>query len=345
MLILHTADLHLKQKEPSRFKILEWILNKANTTQVDAVVIAGDLFDSDTDANILRHEVRKIFERTNAEIILLPGNHDAEAYSVNYDYGKNVHQLIQKPFTHFTIKNIDFVAIPFQPVKLSECTLDLDKRVDILIAHGTLYDFSIVSQLREEDVEYMPIYPDDLENLCRCALLGHIHSSFIDKNYDKTRVLYAGAPVALSKKCHSPRKVILIEMDKHQLNTTIIDVEISPYYVNLTYFVFPGSEEKVISNVDEALRNISDKNVLPSINICGYIAESETEFKKRLTAVTEKYQSNIGEILIEMDNIKYWEGLMKNSFVQRFVEKTAGLSDEVRLKIFELIFPHFSEIV
>jgi hypothetical protein len=35
---------------------------------------------------------------------------------------------------------------------------------------------------------------------------------------------------------------------------------------------------------------------------------------------------------------------MQNRTVQRFVEKTAGLDDELRMKVFEISFPIFSDI-
>ncbi len=345
MLILHTADLHLKDKEPARLKILEWIVARANDKQVDAVVIAGDLFDSEADANVLRPETKKIFERTKAEILVLPGNHDANSYNLNYDYGRNVRQLIQKPFTHFTIGKTVFVAIPFQHMKLSECLTALNTGADILIAHGTLYDLSIVRILREEDVQYMPIYPNDLENLCRVALLGHIHSSFLEMNYNKTKVLYPGAPVALSTKCRTPRRLFLIRMEGKRIETTTMDIEISPYYRDLDYFVFPGNEVIIANNINETLQNISSENVLPHIRVRGYIAENENEFKQKLMAIKQKYDSNFSNIIMEVDNIHSWDRLLKNPFVHRCVEKTVGLSDEVRMKVFELVFPHFSDIV
>ncbi|MEO0205849.1 MAG: metallophosphoesterase, partial [candidate division WOR-3 bacterium] len=230
MLIIHTADLHLTSKEPSRLRILEWIINKGNEKGVHLLIIAGDLFESDTDSTILRTEVRNLFEKFHAKILLLPGNHDAESYGPNYDYGQNVKQLTNKPFEQLTFNNITIVAVPYQKTRFSECIMDLTKDVDVLITHGTLYDLSILPILNEEDTEYMPVYPAEIENLFRCVLMGHIHSAYIDLSYKKARIVYPGAPIALNTKCRSPRRVAFIEIDQRKLDIRPLEIEIAPYW-------------------------------------------------------------------------------------------------------------------
>lgn len=345
MLILHTADLHLTSKDPSRLKVLEWIIDKGNEKKVELVIIAGDLFDSDAEASILRTEARKIFERSQVRVLLLPGNHDAESYGLNYDYGQTIKQLIKKPFEIFEIKNIKIIGVPYQKAKFSECIMDLPGDIDMLVLHGTLYDLSILPILNIEDAEYMPIYPAEIENLCRCVLLGHIHSTYIDLNYDKTRVVYSGAPIALNTKCRSPRKVVLIEIDEQKFNITPLEIDIAPYWQEMNYFVFPGNEELIINKIEAELRELSAKKILPAININGYIHSSEVEFKERINQIIEKFKSNFQDISFKCDDIRSWDRLLKNHFVQRFIEKTSKLEDKLRMKILELTFPHLDDIL
>lgn len=346
MLILHTADLHLTSKDPSRLEILKWIINKANERRVNFLVIAGDLFDSDTEANILRTEVKKIFGLTEAEILLIPGNHDAESYGPNYEYGSNVKQLINKPFEEFSLNGFKFLAIPFQPIKFSECIADLAEPVDILIAHGTIYDLSILQILNQERVEYMPIYQAEIENLCRCALLGHIHSKHIEIQYKKAKVLYSGAPIAISTKCREPRRVLLVDIDDKRLEIIPIDIEIAPYWLELDYFVFPENEEKIISTLKQNIEELSNKNILLEINIHGYIAGSEVEFKTQINQVIKEFGGRFKKFpSVNCDRISSWDRFLKIPFVKKFVEKTSGLEDRLRMKILELTFPHIEEIL
>uniref|UniRef100_A0A7C6AFP6 Calcineurin-like phosphoesterase domain-containing protein n=1 Tax=candidate division WOR-3 bacterium TaxID=2052148 RepID=A0A7C6AFP6_UNCW3 len=345
MLILHTADLHLTSKDPSRLQTLDWIINKTNEIKVDCLVIAGDLFDSDTEGTILRTEVRKIFERSRSKIFLLPGNHDLESYGLNYDYGKNTQQLINKPFELFYFNHIKFLAIPFQPKKFSECIMELSENPDVIIAHGTLYDLSILPVLNQEDTEYMPIYPGEIENLCRCILLGHIHSTYIDLNYKKTKVLYSGAPIALNTKCRSPRKVVLVDIDEKRLDITPIDIDFAPYWQELNYFVFPGNEEKILNRIEIEIKDLSEKNILPEINIRGYITGSENEFIDKMNKIIEKFEGSFKTISLNCNDIHSWDRLLKNAFVQKFVERTSNLNDELRMKILELTLPYMDEVL
>ncbi|MGQ9816454.1 MAG: metallophosphoesterase family protein [bacterium] len=327
-------------------KILDWIVDKGNQYKTDYIIIAGDLFDSNTDATLLRAEVKKVFEKTRAEIMVIPGNHDAESYGLNYDYGKNVKQLIKKPFELFMIKGIKFLAIPFQSATFSECIKDLSEEVDILIAHGTVYDLSILPILNQESSEYMPIYPKEIENLCRCALLGHIHSQYIELSYRKAKVLYPGAPLALSTKCRESRKLVLLEITEKSTEISTIDIEIAPHWQELNYFVFPGNEETMINKLIQDIKGSLNKNILLEINIHGYITENEIEFKTRINQVLEEFRENF-EInpLLNCDNISSWDQVLKIPFVKKFVEKTSGLDDELRTKILELTFPYIEDIL
>ncbi len=345
MLILHTADLHLTSKEPSRLKVLEWIIDRANAYKVDCIIIAGDLFDSDTEGTILRSEVGKIFERSSSKLFLLPGNHDVESYGINYDYGENVHKCTKRPFEQFSIKDITFVAVPFQPAKFSECVIDLSENPDVFIAHGTLYDLSILPVLNVEDVEYMPIYPPDLKNHCRVALLGHIHSAYLELDYDTTKIVYSGAPIALNTKCRTPRMISFIEIDKKKIVVNSIEVEIAQFWKELNYFIFPGNEEKILNQIKQELNGFEGENILPSINVQGFIAGNEGEFKKEIAKIKEKYLKKFTTINLDCNDIQSWDRVLKNPFVRKFVERTQHLPDELRKKIFQLIFPHFAEMV
>ncbi|MEO0127685.1 MAG: metallophosphoesterase [candidate division WOR-3 bacterium] len=345
MQIIHTADLHLTSKDPSRLKILEWIINKGNEKGVHLLIIAGDLFESDTDSTILRTEVRDIFEKFRAKILLLPGNHDADSYGSNYDYGQNVKQLTNKPFEQLTFNNITIAAVPYQKMRFSECIMDLTKDVDVLITHGTLYDLSILPILNEEDTKYMPIYPAEIENLARCVLLGHIHSTYIDLTYKKTKAIYSGAPIALSTKCRSPRKVALVDIDEKNCEIIPIEIDIAPYWQELDYFVFPGNEEIILNRLKQDIQNIYNKNIFPDIIINGYIEGSETEFKGEVNKIIADLCKNFPNFSLNCNNIRSWDRLLKNPFVKRFVEKTSGLEDNLRMKILELISPHLNDIV
>lgn len=86
MRIIHTSDWHLgqnfytKSRADEHLAFLEWLISQVNAHQVDAVIVAGDLFDSGSPPSYAR-EIYNHFvvalQRTGCQLIILAGNHDA----------------------------------------------------------------------------------------------------------------------------------------------------------------------------------------------------------------------------------------------------------------------------
>ncbi|KPJ72671.1 hypothetical protein AMJ52_05570 [candidate division TA06 bacterium DG_78] len=344
MNIIHTADLHLKKATDERIEVLQWLIQKAARLKVDLFIIAGDLFESDTDATILRPDVKKIFEHANTTFLIIPGNHDAKSFSHNYDYGNNVIQLIQTPFEIIERGEIKMCAVPFQEKKFSECVRDIPNDIDILIAHGTLYDESFIfSMLDDEETKYMPIFPANLDNLARYVALGHLHSRNIEKQYGGTKVVYPGSPIALDTKCVNERVFYFLDVDKNKIDIEPIKIDISSFWQLKEFFVFPGIEKEIINNVESYLRGIDNKNIMPTVCIKGFIGEKDKDFNNQINAIKEKYHDKFAELRIDDEEIQSWDKILQNRMVKTFVEKTMKFEDDLRMKIFEIAFPIFHE--
>jgi DNA repair exonuclease SbcCD nuclease subunit len=85
--IMHTADNHIGlefRNQPEirdslvqeRFEALERIVAEANARNCDFLVVAGDLFDNLKVAVTSIDKVVEILKKFNANVIVLPGNHD-----------------------------------------------------------------------------------------------------------------------------------------------------------------------------------------------------------------------------------------------------------------------------
>ncbi len=343
MKFLHTADLHLKKGEKQRTEVLTWMIKKADELKADYFIIAGDLFDSDTDATILRPELSKIFESSHSKFLIIPGNHDVKSFSQDYDYGKNVLQLVNKPYEVIECNEVRVCGVPYQDKKFSECIKELPPEVDILIAHGTLYDESFIyALLDDEETQYMPIFPANLENRASYVALGHLHSRCIDKQYKKTRVVYPGSPIALDTKCDEERIFSLVAIDKKQLTVEFIGVDVSPHWFNKELFVFPGNEEEKMKEVASFLASIDEANTMPNIIINGYTGKKDREFQQHIDALEQKFRHKFADMNI-INNVRPWDIIIENRMVQNFVEKTRDLDDALRRKIFEIVFPIFGD--
>lgn len=97
--ILHTADLHLGKRfgafpEPfrgrlqeARHQALENLARIARADSVDAVLIAGDLFDTETPSpEVLRQALRVLADSAPLPWIVIPGNHDPASAAALWEH-------------------------------------------------------------------------------------------------------------------------------------------------------------------------------------------------------------------------------------------------------------------
>ncbi|MBP2170108.1 exonuclease SbcD [Erwinia toletana] len=88
MRIIHTADWHLgqffytKSREPEHRAFLDWLIQTVEEQQIDAVIVAGDIFDTGSPPSYARelynHFIVQL-QQTGCQLVLLGGNHDSVA--------------------------------------------------------------------------------------------------------------------------------------------------------------------------------------------------------------------------------------------------------------------------
>lgn len=88
MRLLHTSDWHLGQNFYSKSRaaeheaFLDWLLETAETQQVDAIIAAGDIFDTGSPPSYARELYNRFvvkLQQTGCQLIVLAGNHDSVA--------------------------------------------------------------------------------------------------------------------------------------------------------------------------------------------------------------------------------------------------------------------------
>ena len=86
MRILHTSDWHLgqhfmgKSRQAEHQALIDWLLVQVDAQAVDAVLIAGDIFDTGTPPSYARELYNQLVVRLHAAgvaLLLLGGNHDS----------------------------------------------------------------------------------------------------------------------------------------------------------------------------------------------------------------------------------------------------------------------------
>ncbi|WP_299694544.1 exonuclease subunit SbcD [uncultured Vibrio sp.] len=86
MKILHTSDWHLgqnfynKSRKNEHQRFLQWLLEQVTEHNIDAIIVAGDIFDTSTPPSYAREMYNQFVVDANkigCQLVLLGGNHDS----------------------------------------------------------------------------------------------------------------------------------------------------------------------------------------------------------------------------------------------------------------------------
>lgn len=286
MKILHTADLHLRENDPNTVNALEEVITTAEREDIDILSIGGDLFDTPDDAESLRPQLRSLFSNNSFEIVGIPGNHDADVYDENLQFGSDIEFLVQQPFETRSYGDVEVVGVPYTSSMTEELYSNLIERSDssktqILLLHCTLDIGFKSSGFGNDEDEYFPVNKSVLSDLgYDYVLAGHIHST--DREVPLSnggKFIYPGSPVSHSTKENGQRKVVLIDTSDDSVASLPLDTF---YYDRFNETVRPGEEEKLIERIQQWSERHDGKNCQLSVTVDGFIEMDESEFSQRV---------------------------------------------------------------
>lgn len=154
MKIIHTADIHLdsplaqiKDSASRRYELLLALSNMAeyaNNNDVKAIVIAGDLFDSQFAADSTIAGVAEIVNRSKASWFVLQGNHGSSAPYVKLKNFAPQINLFTSEWSYFNLDNVTVCGRELGADDVEQYgKLTLDKsRYNIVALHGDVDDDS-----------------------------------------------------------------------------------------------------------------------------------------------------------------------------------------------------------
>ena len=204
--ILHAADLHLdsrfeslkpenanRRREMAR-NILPRLAETAVSGGAQALIVSGDVFESDSVTPETVHELCRSFGALDIPVIISTGNHDPYFPGCIWDrisLPENVHLFNSEQISPLTISGLNarfwgagFTA-PFCPPLLKGFSVGekLEGIFDVLVLHGDLSAGS----------DYCPITRQELEaSGADYAALGHIHQRSELAVSGKTAFAYPG---------------------------------------------------------------------------------------------------------------------------------------------------------
>jgi len=291
--IIHTSDVHLSSDYPERVEALEKVLDFAEENNADLVTIGGDTFDSELQAEKLRSELRDIFSGQSYDILVIPGNHDKEAFREDLFFGDNFKSIIEKPFEEIIIDdgNVKIIGLPYTPYPEEELLLALKERekfegTEILLLHCTLgFHYFNQSVGSEEEKSYFPISKNLLSDLSfDYYLSGHFHNSNKVRISKNSTFVYPGTPASVNSNETGPRYVATLDTVEDEISLKTIDTF---HYDILEMDVLPGEEEKALKKIEEWTNEKIDKNVDLSIIVNGHITMDESKFNHSLLKASQ----------------------------------------------------------
>jgi len=291
--ILHTGDLHLDSPLLALGKLADLrrqehldtfakIIELAKTESVDALVIAGDFFDS---ANListttLNFVVRKFNEIPNIPVFIALGNHDV---GLNAIFPDNVHIFDSKLQNISLNDDVDIYGISFEDEYCDTCNIDgftvqNPSKINLVVVHGEVVGNGQTSR-------YNMITPSVIALSCADYFaLGHIHQYSGIKTANATHYSYCGIPEGRGFDELGTRGVIIADIYKNHVDTQFITT-CKRQYIQLTIDI------STCNDYDEICSKICD-SAIGQENLYKIILTGETALYLNTSIITEKVKDN-----------------------------------------------------
>lgn len=229
MRFLHTADWHLGKKLngfdllADQQAILKQIQTIAVQEQVDAMVIAGDLYDhhlpSETTVQLLNQTLQAINLKQHLPLLAISGNHDsAPRLATGSPWFENtdfyLHTQLAQAFKPVVLGDTQFFLLPYfepfaarqyfadpdlttiasamQAVITKLKTLFIPDKKHVLVAHFFAAGGNIGSSETNLTIGGLAVVPQQLLADFDYVALGHLHSK---DALHQERIRYSGAPL------------------------------------------------------------------------------------------------------------------------------------------------------
>ena len=289
MKIIHTSDLHLAEDRPETLKALTEVLQVCRRESVDLLTIAGDLFDSEADADTLRPRIREVFSGNDFSILAIPGNHDRDAYQENLDFGSNLEVMVQEPLQTVRMGDVLIAGVPYAESPddgLLEVLAKASSKseVSVLLLHCTLDLGFKREEFGKEEIRYFPVTLPTLSGLgFNYILAGHFHSqTYKTLLSNGGTFVYPGSPVSHTTRELGRRQVVYIDTLCGKFRT----IPLKTFYRDrLDLVVTPGKEMQALERLEEWVGERSSDDCALEVVVRGYIQIDEREFADRLNSL------------------------------------------------------------
>ena len=313
---LHTADWQIGRRFPrfeeedaaalfeARFAAIERIAQLAADKKVDAVLVAGDVFDAPTISDRSLHRTFQATQGFPGPWLLIPGNHDAALAESVWTrlqrlgvLTQNMHVALRPEVMDFA--DAGFVVLP-APLTQRQTHADASGWFDgastapglarIGLAHG-----SVAGILPESADSSNPIAADRAASAQLDYLaLGDWHGT---KQVD-ARTWYSGTPEQDRFKDNDPGNVLLVEIDAPGAMPRVTPKRVGRYRWQARNVEINGSAD--VERLQEALRALGEVDVV-RLEVAG-LADFATS--EQLRTVIEEARARMHVLEADLSGVR-----------------------------------------
>ncbi|PCJ50342.1 MAG: hypothetical protein COA73_18525 [Candidatus Hydrogenedentota bacterium] len=300
MKFIHTADVHLdrcfsgsgmpvgfgNRRRQSLRDVFQGIIRRAGEWPADALIIAGDLFDSDRVSRdtvaFLMTEFKSIL---HVPIFITPGNHDPmvpdspyalESWPGNVTiFGKPEWESVKLASGQGTIHGFGFDGPKISRNPFGQLLIDAAQKdaVHIAVGHG-----SELGHQPPDKAEYAPFHAADaaVPGLDYLAL-GHFHSITEVSGEFTTTVYYSGSPEGLSFRETGPRHYLEVEIEDGKVEVTPVRSSQMVYTDETIECDAFESSQEVIETIRAIARDLEGRAIarIALVGACDPIIQNE----------------------------------------------------------------------
>lgn len=337
MKFIHTSDIHLASKLTTRLPSSKVSSRRRELTQgfvrlcseamslgASAVVIAGDLFDSEKISHREIDQLLAIIERAeNLTFLYLPGNHERGVLAASgEELPKNL-LIFGEDWTYYRMGGVTFAgrsetsADMFSTLKLSE----YDKNVVVL--HGELRDRSAaggvigLNEAAEKGIDYLA--------------LGHYHTYSETKIDKRGTAVYSGTPEGRGFDEIGEMGFALVTADEGGVRHRFIPFAKRRLYIVNVDIGGAFKTAEIERRIDEKIRDLGEENLI-RVN---FVGNRELELRCDRIFLTERFSEKFyyfeikdsSKLTTRAEDYRFDKSL-KGEFIRLCLENDALTDDE-----------------
>jgi DNA repair exonuclease SbcCD nuclease subunit len=329
--IIHCSDLHLSRQEAGYcLPVLDEIFELTLKHKAEALLLAGDIFDSFDEAENLRTEFRdrlnRLHERGRAEVIMIAGNHESHGRKKtalkSFDFGP-LALVEEPPFQIIAAGKAEIIAVPFQKEYADYINWEIPAKQSpyrIALAHATVPGLTYTGPDTEDESGILD--PDFFRrNRIDYAALGHIHTA-LNVRDNGTILAYAGSARVWRKGELGPRTVNLLDPAAGSAVTPLTLQKAGQY----RECDWPLNPDGSLPDQEREIRGWGQQDWV-HIKLSGLV-EEEGRIKELENRLISEHAPKVRKISVNRDEVAVLAGISELSVVRKFLKLWAGREPE-----------------